>query len=68
MKIYDPSKPPKEAYDGRSETLVNHFYEKLLRIRDTLHTKTAKELAGKRHKLMEDFIKSLVEEWNKFRL
>ncbi|MEM1692114.1 MAG: HD domain-containing protein [Thermofilaceae archaeon] len=61
--FYDPSVPPKESYDGRSETVINHFYEKILRIKDTLNTEPAKRIAEGRHKFVEEFIERFLREW-----
>ena len=62
--IYDPSIPPKAKYDGDSLTSVNHIYEKILKVKDTINTKTAKEIAEKRHKFIEQFLDRLLKEWN----
>ena len=49
--------------NGRSlDESVEHFYDKLLVIRDELNTDTAKEIAAKRHMFLEDFIAELKEE------
>jgi uncharacterized protein len=63
MPIHDPSIPPKERYDGRSLTSVNHFYEKILRIKDTLNTSAAKEIAEERHKFVEEFLERFLREF-----
>jgi len=63
MPIHDPSIPPKERYDGRSLTSVNHFYEKILKIKDTLNTSTAKKIAEERHKFVEEFLERLFKEF-----
>ncbi len=62
--IYDPSIPPKAKYDGASITSVNHMYEKILKVKDTMKTKTAIEIAERRHKFTEDFLDRLLGEWN----
>ena len=63
MPIYDPSIPPKKKYDGRSLSSVNHIYEKILKAKDTINTDTAKEIAKKRHKFVEQFLERLFKEW-----
>lgn len=62
--MYDPSIPPKAKYDGVSLTSLNHIYEKVLKVKDTMKTKTAKEIAEKRHKFTEDFLDRFIGEWN----
>lgn len=63
MPIYDPSISPKEKYDGKSLSSVNHIYEKILKVKDTINTNTAKEIAEERHKLVEHFLERLLKEW-----
>lgn len=67
--LYDPSIPPnltmtKEEYKSSTAPTINHFYEKLLLLSKKMHTKTAREIAGKRHQFMEGFLKQFYEEWN----
>jgi len=64
LPIYDPSVPPKEKYDGKSLSSVNHIYEKILKVKDTVNTKTAKKIAEERHKFVEQFLDRLLKEWN----
>jgi len=64
MPIHDPSFPPKEEYDGDSLTSVNHIYEKILKVKDTINTKTAKQIAKGRRKFVEQFLERLLEEWD----
>lgn len=67
--LYDPSIPPnltmtKEEYKSSTAPTINHFYEKLLLLSKKMHTKTAREIAVKRHQFMEGFLKQFYEEWN----
>jgi len=62
--IHDPKIPPKEKYDGKSLTAVNHIYEKNLKVKDTINTKTAKRIAEERHRFVEQFLDRLLKEWN----
>lgn len=61
--IYDPSIPPKKEYDGKSLTSVNHIYEKILKIKDTINTKTGKKIAEERHKFVQQYLERLLKEW-----
>jgi uncharacterized protein len=63
MPIYDPSIPPKKRYDGRSLTSVNHLYEKILKVKDTMNTKTAREIAEERQAFVREFLERLLREW-----
>jgi uncharacterized protein len=63
MPIYDPLIPPKDKYDGESLTSVNHIYEKILKVKDTINTKTARQIAEQRHKFVEEFLDKLLREW-----
>lgn len=60
--LYDPSIPPKEKYDGKSLSSVNHIYEKILKVKDTINTDTAKEIAEERHKFVEQFLERFLKE------
>ncbi|MGO4912563.1 HD domain-containing protein [Leeuwenhoekiella sp. W20_SRS_FM14] len=67
-KLYDPAIPPKldmtaEEYKKSDAPTINHFYEKLLLLKDRLHTETAKKIAAKRHEFMEDFLTQFYAEW-----
>ncbi len=64
LPIYEPSIPPKEKYDGRSLTSINHIYEKILKAKDTMNTRTAKHIAEGRHKFVEQFLERFLKEWN----
>lgn len=55
--------PDLNTTEGNQST-IQHFYDKLLRIADQLHTKTAKDLAKKRHQYMQEFLKQFYIEWD----
>lgn len=66
--IYDPDLSPKvnmtkEEYKMNKGTTINHFYEKLLLLKDRMNTETGKKLAHQRHKYMEGFLKQFFDEW-----
>ena len=66
--IYDPDIQPrekmtKEEYRTEKSTAVNHFYEKLLKLKNLMNTNSAKEMAEARHQLMEDFLQKFYHEW-----
>ena len=63
LPIYDPTILPKEKYDGKSLTAVNHMYEKILKVKDTINTNTGKEIAEERHKFVAQFLERLLKEW-----
>ncbi|OGE74126.1 MAG: phosphohydrolase [Candidatus Doudnabacteria bacterium RIFCSPLOWO2_02_FULL_42_9] len=52
-----------KQYKKLSASTVNHFYEKLLLLKDRMHTKTAKRIAQRRHKFMEQYLKEFYREW-----
>lgn len=66
--IYDPAIPPVlhtdfNAYKKSKEPTINHFYEKLLLLKDRLNTETARKLAVSRHQFMESFLERFFQEW-----
>jgi uncharacterized protein len=68
-KMYEPDKKAKmhksfEEYKKSNSNSINHFYEKLLLLKDKMNTKAAKKIAVKRHKIMEQYLKEFFREWN----
>ena len=66
--IYDPHIPPqqnhsKESYKNSTAPTINHFYEKLLLLKDKMNTATAKKIAAERHQYMEGFLSQFYAEW-----
>lgn len=67
--IYDPDILPQtellnlEHYKSRKGTTINHFYEKLLTLKETMNTSEGKKLALNRTKYMESFLKEFFAEW-----
>ncbi|GAE01064.1 metal-dependent phosphohydrolase [Clostridium botulinum B str. Osaka05] len=53
-----------EEYSTSNGTTINHFYEKLLRLKYLMNTDTAKKIAESRHKYMEDFLTEFLNEWD----
>jgi len=60
-EIYNPEIKPdlnmsKEAYKNTTAPTINHFYEKLLLLKDKMNTETGKKLAQQRHAFMENYL------------
>jgi len=67
--IYDPSIAPnlnmtKEEYKKSTAPTINHFYEKLLLLKDLMNTESGKRIAEQRHQYMEGFLNQFYREWN----
>ncbi|HSD07838.1 HD domain-containing protein [Flavobacterium sp.] len=66
--MYDPQIAPKlrmtkEEYKNSQAPTINHFYEKLLLLKDKMNTQTAKQIAQERHKYMQGFLGQFYAEW-----
>ena len=66
--LYNPEIVPnlhmtKEEYKKSTAPTINHFYEKLLLLKNKMNTKTGKEIANKRHLYMESFLDQFFNEW-----
>ncbi|WP_159799824.1 HD domain-containing protein [Flavobacterium sp. MK4S-17] len=66
--LYDPAQEPqmnmtKEEYKNSNGTTVNHFYEKLLLLKDRMNTQTGKQMAENRHAYMVNFLAQFYAEW-----
>ena len=67
--MYDPNIDPMEfksldEVKNKENHTINHFYEKLLKLKDLMNTETAKVIANKRHEFMEKFLCEFYNEWN----
>lgn len=67
--LYNPDIKPnlnmnKEAYKSSNAPTINHFYEKLLLLKDRMHTKTGKAMALERHNFMLKFLDQFYKEWH----
>jgi uncharacterized protein len=66
--LYDPkitpnSKMTKEEYKNSEAPTLNHFYEKLLLLKDKMNTEPGKQIAKERHRYMEGFLSQFYAEW-----
>ncbi len=67
--LYNPEIPPavnqtKEEYKNSEAPTLNHFYEKLLLLKNKMNTKTGLKLAEKRHQFMLSYLNQFYDEWN----
>lgn len=69
QSIYDPmlrvrDQMTENDYRHGESTSINHFYEKLLKLKEGLHTESAKHLSERRHRLMEMYLTEFYKDWN----
>ncbi|MFT5715506.1 MAG: hypothetical protein ACI9WT_002090 [Flavobacterium sp.] len=67
--LYDPKIAPntkmtKEEYKNSDAPTLNHFYEKLLLLKDKMNTESGKQIAKERHRYMEGFLSQFYAEWD----
>lgn len=67
--FYEPDLGPSlhtdfDSYSSDKSHTLNHFYEKLLLIKDRLRTKTAQQIGSERHQIMASFVADFLKEWN----
>ncbi len=68
-ELYNPEIKPniklnKEAYKKSNAPTINHFYEKLLLLKDKMNTQTGERIAAERHQFMEKYLKQFYNEWD----
>lgn len=68
-ELHNPDVPPnlnmsKEDYKKSTAPTINHFYEKLLLLKDKMNTETGKKLAEERHQFMLDYLDQFYKEWD----
>jgi uncharacterized protein len=66
--LHDPAVAPVshqtfESYQQNTAPTINHFYEKLLHLKERLHTPAARRVAEERHAFMESFLEQFLREW-----
>jgi len=67
--IHDPAKPLQQyedsaTYHQSDAPTINHFYEKLLKLKDLMNTDTGRRMAGERHEYMLRFLDRFYSEWD----
>lgn len=67
--LYDPEHPPEmhasfEAYKKNAGPTLNHFYEKLLLLKDRMQTGAGRRMAQERHQYLADFVARFLAEWH----
>lgn len=69
--LHDSATPPEDhadfaAYQRAHSGTINHFYEKLLHLRDRMHTAEGRRLAEERHQVLEAFLQQFLREWDEW--
>jgi uncharacterized protein len=54
----------KEQYKNSDAPTINHFYEKLLLLKDQMNTASGKKIAAQRHTFMETYLQQFYNEWD----
>lgn len=67
--LHNPEIPPKlkqskETYKNSTAPTINHFYEKLLLLKDKMNTTTGRQIATDRHNFMKQFLDQFYDEWD----
>jgi len=67
-EMYNPDMKPEqhdsfEQYKNSRGSSINHFYEKLLLLKELMNTDTARKIAEKRHTFMEEYLQEFFQEW-----
>lgn len=67
-QIHDPALPPRDSmtpaeYRQVKSTAINHFHEKLLKLKDRINTPSARRIAEERHRYMEAYLERFMQEW-----
>ena len=67
-KLYDSKIRPNlnlspSEYKASNAPTINHFYEKLLLLKDGMNTETGCQIAADRHRFMESFLQQFYDEW-----
>jgi uncharacterized protein len=66
--LHDPEVPPQQhtsfaAYKSSAGPTLNHFYEKLLLLKDRFNTATGRRMAQERHAFLKEFVRRFLDEW-----
>jgi len=62
---YDPNIKPHTIYTSRANTSINHFYEKIFKLKPkNFHTKLAQKIAKERYGFTKEFVERFIKEWN----